>query len=296
MELQEKMPAFEALGIRVLALSYDEPDALKDFQGAYGITYTLLSDPDSKVIRDYGILNTLIAEDDHPWFGIPFPGTYVTDSQGDITHKFFENNLVLRVGPEELLRAVDGEALSEYVGNPIAPNADATEAQPKVFLEGQQLAAGVLRHLVCQIEVPEGRHLYADPAPEGMVSFTMTLDPQSKLVTRELIRPESEAHTVKGTGEVIRVHHGRVELRLPITANTAITSTTGSEKLDLTGEVCWQTCDDEVCDVPRRIRFEFSVPVAGFVANDFTAKPGSPRVREMNGMKHFKKMSSRRQS
>jgi hypothetical protein len=128
-----------------------------------------------------------------------------------------------------------------------------------------------------------------------MVSFTMTLDPQSKLVTRELIRPMSEAHTVKGTGEVIRVHHGRVELRLPITANTAITSTTASGKLDLTGEVCWQTCDDEVCDVPRRIRFEFSVPVEGFVTNDFTAKPGTPRVREMNGMKHFRKMSSRRQ-
>ncbi len=84
MELQEKMPAFEALGIRVLALSYDEPDALKDFQDAYGITFTLLSDPDSRVIRGYGILNTLIAEDDHPWFGIPFPGTYVTDSQGDM--------------------------------------------------------------------------------------------------------------------------------------------------------------------------------------------------------------------
>jgi hypothetical protein len=295
-ELQEKMPAFETLGIRVLALSYDEPDALKDFQDAYGITYTLLSDTDSRVIRDYGILNTLIAEDDHPWFGIPFPGTYVTDSKGDITHKFFENNLVLRVGPEELLRAVDGEALVEYAGNPIAQNEDAAEVQPRVFLEGQQLAVGVLRHLVCQIEVPEGRHLYADPAPEGMVSFTMTLDAQSKLVARELIRPQSEAHTVTGTGEVIRVHHGRVELRLPITANAALTSTTESSMLDLKGEVSWQTCDDEVCDVPRRIQFEFSVPLEGPVMNDFTTKSGNPRVREMNGMKHFQKMSFRRQS
>ena len=289
------MPAFEALGIRVLALSYDEPDALKDFQDAYGITYTLLSDPDSKVIRNYGILNTLIAEDDHPWFGIPFPGTYVADSQGEITHKFFENNLVLRVGPEELLRAVDGESLSEYVGNPIVPKADAPESQPKVFLEGKQLTVGVLRHLVCQIEVPEGRHLYADPAPEGMLPFTMTLDPQSKLVARELVRPPSEAHTVTGTGEVIQVHHGRVELRLPITANAAITAATESAMLDLTGEVSLQTCDDEVCDVPRRIQFKLSVPVEGSVVNDFMTKPGNPRVPEMDGMKHFKKMSSRRQ-
>ena len=290
------MPAFEALGISVLALSYDEPDALKDFQDAYGITYTLLSDSDSKVIRAYGILNTLIAEDNHPWFGIPFPGTYVTDTQGNITHKFFEHNLVLRVGPEELLRAVDGEALGKYAGNLIAPNTDALEGRPHVFLEGQQLAVGVLQQLVCQMTVPEGRHLYTDPAPEGMVPFTITLDPQSNLVTRGLIQPTSETHTVTGTGEMIQVHRGRVELRLPITANERITSATGSATLDLTGEVCWQTCDDAVCDVPRRLRFKFSVPVEGPVANGFMTKPGNNRVRAMNDMKHFRKMSSRRQS
>lgn len=293
MQLQEKMSAFDALGISVLAISYDEPDALKDFQDAYGITYTLLSDPDSKVIRDYGILNTLIAEDDHPWFGIPFPGTYVTDSQGTITHKFFENNLVLRVGPEELLRAVDGDALSEYMGNPVS---DTTDAEPKVFLEGEHLAVGVLQHLVCQINVSQGRHLYADPAPQGMIPFTLTLDAQSKLVIRELIRPASEAHTMAGTGEVIQVNHGRVELRLPITANAAITSTTEPTMLDLSGEVSWQTCDEDVCDVPRRSRFAFNVPIEGAVVPEFMTKPGNPKVRAMDGMNHFKKMSSRIQS
>ncbi|MFT5014069.1 MAG: hypothetical protein ACJAX5_001175 [Patiriisocius sp.] len=296
MQLQKKMPAFEALGIKVLALSYDEPDALKDFQDAYGITYTLLSDPESNVIREYGILNTLIAEDDHPWFGIPFPGTYLTNSKGDISHKFFENNLVLRIGPEELLRAFSGEALSEFVGNPIAPSTATDDIQPKVFLEGPKLAVGVLRHLVCQIDVPEGRHLYADPAPEGMVPFTMTFDAQSQLVVRDIIRPMSEAHTVKGTGELIQVHHGRVELRFPITANAAITSPTEPVMLNLTGEVKWQTCDDEVCDVPQRTRFEFSVPMEGSVLPDFMAKPGNTKAPKMNGMKHFEKLSARRKS
>jgi hypothetical protein len=295
-ELQEKMSAFDALGIKVYAISYDEPDALKDFQDAYSITYTLLSDPESKVIRDYGILNTLIAEDDHPWFGIPFPGTYVTDNTGAITHKFFENNLVLRVGPEELLRAVAGEALSEYVGATVAYHSGTSATQPRVFLEGAQLAVGVLRHLVCQIEVPAGRHLYADPAPQGMVSFTMTLAPQSKLVARDLIRPDNETHTVAGTGEVIQVHHGLAELRLPITANAAITSATEAMVLDLTGEIAWQTCDDAVCDVPQRIPFTLKVPVEGSVVSEFMTKPGNPRVREMDGLNHFKKMTARRQS
>ena len=65
------MPHFEAAGIAVYALSYDEPDALRDFRDAHQITYSLLSDPDSKVISDFGILNTLIDPNDHPWYGIP---------------------------------------------------------------------------------------------------------------------------------------------------------------------------------------------------------------------------------
>ncbi|MDG1205865.1 MAG: protein-disulfide reductase DsbD family protein [Pseudomonadales bacterium] len=165
-----------------------------------------------------------------------------------------------------------------------------------MFLKGEHLAVGVLQHLVCQIDVPQGRHLYADPAPQGMIPFTLTLDAQSKLVIRELIRPASEAHTMASTGEIIQVNHGRVELRLPITANGAITSTTVPTMLDLSGEVSWQTCDEDVCDVPRRSRFEFSVPIEGAVVPEFMTKPGNPKVRAMDGMKHFKKMSSRRQS
>ena len=104
------MHALTGAGVRVYTLSYDEPDALKDFVEARGITFTLLSDPDSKVIQQFGILNTLIAEDDHPWFGIPYPGAYVIDAEGLITHKFFDNNLAVRAGPEQLLRAVRGES------------------------------------------------------------------------------------------------------------------------------------------------------------------------------------------
>jgi hypothetical protein len=87
-------------------------DGFADFSAAHGITFSLLSDPDSQVIEAFGILNTLIPPDDHPWHGIPFPGTYVIDDAGVITHKFFENSLAVRVGPEQLLAAVRGEELN----------------------------------------------------------------------------------------------------------------------------------------------------------------------------------------
>ena len=66
-------------------MSYDSPEQLQTFANEYDVTYNLLSDDDSAVIRQFGILNTLISPDDseqaagRSFNGIPFPGVYVTD-------------------------------------------------------------------------------------------------------------------------------------------------------------------------------------------------------------------------
>ena len=103
------MTEFTAAGARVYVLSYDEADAQADYKAAHNANFTMLSDPNSDVIRSFGILNTPIPEDDHPWYGIPYPGVYITDAEGVITAKFFENNFTVRPGPEQLLAAVRGK-------------------------------------------------------------------------------------------------------------------------------------------------------------------------------------------
>ncbi len=292
MELRSKIQDFVAAGIDVFSLSYDEPDALADFRDAYDITYTLLSDPNSEVIREFGILNTLIGEDDHPWFGIPFPGTYVVSSEGLISHKFFENNLQLRVGPEMLLRAAMGEAI-EHSKPDREPPAETTW---QVYLDGDRLAASVLKDLVVRIEVSGGRHLYADPAPVGNVPVALILDEDPKIVTRDVVKPESESLTLGGTGEVIQVYTGAVELRLPVTVNADLgVAEIELREITLAGELHWQTCDDQVCDLPRRERFELTVPLAGIVVSELRASADGVLVRSMNGLKHFERMAQRRQ-
>ena len=76
------MAAFREAGVRLYALSYDEPDALADYVAAHDVTFTMLSDPDSEVIESFGILNTLIPPDDHPWYGIPSPAPTSSTVQG----------------------------------------------------------------------------------------------------------------------------------------------------------------------------------------------------------------------
>ena len=280
------MADLEAAGVSVYALSYDEGDALQDFARAHGITYALLSDPDSEVIRSFGILNTFIAEDDHPWYGIPFPGTYVVAADGTITHKFFDGNLAVRAGPEQLLRAVRGEALLE--SETAAPTRETVEVS--VALDGTSLATGVQKDLVVRFRVPEGRHVYAEPAPEGTVAVDVTLDENPRLVQRPLVRPPSEAHALAGSGETFPVHHDRFELRLPLTVNNA----TGDVLSEVTvaGEIRWQSCDDEICDIPTRHRFELTLPISEPPAVALGSKKGA--ALEPNALAHFVRMSERR--
>lgn len=55
-----------------------------------GITFSLISDPESTNIRAYGILN----ETEKPGgraYGIPHPGTFIVDSKGVVVSRFFED-------------------------------------------------------------------------------------------------------------------------------------------------------------------------------------------------------------
>ena len=280
------MRDFDAADIRVYALSYDEADALRDFRDAHGITYTLLSDPDSDVIRSFGVLNTLIDPNDHPWHGIPYPGAIVVSAEGAVTHKFFDNNLAVRAGPEQLLRAALGQPMLEPRGDKAAPQ----EVQVSVALDGNHLAPMVQRDLVVRFSVPEGRHVHAEPAPQGSVALEVTLDGSDRLVQRPIVRPASQPHTLEATGESFRVHHDVFELRLPLAVNGA--SPSDAAEITISGEVRWQCCDDEVCDLPTSQRFELTLPVSEPPAVALRSSRGA--TVEPNAMAHFQRMSERR--
>ena len=283
------MPGFEAAGAKLYVVSYDEADALADYKNAHGATFTMLSDPNSDVIRSFGILNTTIAEDDHPWYGIPYPGVYVTDSDGVIIEKFFENNFTVRPGPEQLLAALRGEevALQER------SDSDA-EVTVEVEFEGNSLPVGISRQIVARFSVPEGMHLYEEPVPEGLVAASIELDPDLEgIVAYTAVTPKTQSITLTGDGHTLEVYEGDVVLRLPVAQNgRAMTKDEEGRWVSITGRVRWQTCDSEACDLPGEQSFDFRVPAEFTVMADMG--PGEGRVPSMNGATHFQKMTARR--
>jgi len=285
------MENFEAAGARVYVLSYDEAEAMADYKAAHNANFTMLSDPNSDVIRSFGILNTLIAEDDNPWYGIPYPGVYITDADGVIIEKFFENNFTVRPGPEQLLAALKGEEvlLKERTG------VDA-KVTVEVEFEGDTLPVGLSRQIVARFSVPEGIHIYDEPVPEGLVAASIELDELSEgIVSYTPVTPPTRSMTLSGDGHNLEVYEGDVVLRLPVAQNgRAIEKDDDGRWVSISGRVQWQACDSEACALPEEQLFNFRVPAAFAVMGDMG--PGEGRVPSMNGAAHFKEMMTRRQT
>src|SRR5260370_20322340 len=56
LQLQQAKAEFEAKGIHVASITYDSEGILKEFSARKGITYPMLSDTGSKIIRPFAIL------------------------------------------------------------------------------------------------------------------------------------------------------------------------------------------------------------------------------------------------
>ena len=232
-------------------------------------------------------MNTFVDPDDHPWYGIPFPGSYVLDEEGLVLAKFFEGNLGVRANSDELLRAAMGEDVELAM-----PAASAGEVTAAVDFDGEVLSAIVRHDLVMRLDIPDGQHVYADPAPTGMVALTIEFDDLSSYGLGTLRSPEPHEHHLEGTDEVFPVHDGFVELRQPLVYLGGGFEDLGYNAVTVSGRVRWQACDDLACGLPAEQRFEFTLP---------TAKAVMPHRAENDGdgmdfTTHFARMTERRKS
>lgn len=92
-------------GYRMASVSYDDSEILARFKNKNGISYMLLSDEGSHVIRDFGVIN----EDIQPgtrFYGIPHPVIYIVNEEGIVQAKLHEAGYKNRPETEEILEAI----------------------------------------------------------------------------------------------------------------------------------------------------------------------------------------------
>ena len=266
-ELQAQMDGFQAAGIRVYAVSYDPQDALQHFSDRYGITYDLLSDEGSEVIRRYGILNTLIDPTDprsKQFYGVPFPGTYVADESGIVTEKFFNRHYATRASAGTILDTALGQVLLHEE----SPQAQQDQPRIKVaaFLSDADLKLEVVETLNVRIDLAAGFHIYAEPLPEGFFPTTVKVKPTPGVRLGEPRYPPTEPMEFEALGVTLPVYEEVVDIAVPITGTSELWSSPEpprSVKLDVV--VGYQVCSDTVCYAPETATLSIDAPTAELI-------------------------------
>jgi peroxiredoxin len=103
-QLTEISDQIEAMGISVVALTYDSVELLKTVKEDQGIQFTLLHDEDVSHVNAFGVRN-LDYEPGHRVYGIPYPGIFLVDPNGVIKAKFAEERYQDRPPFEDVLEA-----------------------------------------------------------------------------------------------------------------------------------------------------------------------------------------------
>jgi hypothetical protein len=168
-ELQQNLDAIRKPGLGVAAISYDSVRALKSFADRQHIKDRLRSDPDSKIIRAFDILNET-TKTGTLTYGIPYPGAYIVDAQGEVVFKYFEDDYKDRVSTADILARQFRAAVSA------AQNVSDTKHLKLTTAASNDLARPGLRiALSLEIELKPGMHVYA-PGVQGYIPIDWQLE------------------------------------------------------------------------------------------------------------------------
>jgi AhpC/TSA family len=158
-------------------------DVLTRFAATHGVTFPLLSDEGSEVIRRLGMLDEQVYEhhaafgktdrEDRFW-GVPYPGEFLLDERGVVTQKRFQKNYRERETSQTILAQGFGMAASSH-----GPEArgEAGGMAVRAFLDSEEYRIYQRLRVNVEIAVPSGWHLYGLPIPEGYVPRTLPPSP-----------------------------------------------------------------------------------------------------------------------
>jgi peroxiredoxin len=280
-ELQDQLEELRSQGLGVAAISYDSEAVLADFAARRGITFPLLSDDDSKVIREFGILNTVAEEGlgpngDDPevmadvakyvavsgadtlMVGTPFPGTFLLDPQGQVTARFFEEFYRERNTTASVMLQL-GAGLSPVTaveGSTAHLNLTAYPSNPTVTV-------GTRFSIAVEVEPNPNIHVYAPGADEmGYRVVALNLDATPHVRFEPVQFPESEIYHFEPLDERVPVYQRPFRLLQEAVVDATTEASRALRELDaltLSGTFDYQACDDRICFSPVSLPLTFTL-------------------------------------
>ena len=253
--MERKREQLEAKGVRIAAVSFDTVETLKHFSDRAEIGFPLLSDPDSKVIRRFGILNGAVAKD-HAFYGIPNPGEYLVNPDRTVRAKYFEESYRDRfTGGQILVTELGGEAGAARKAIETDHLRAVTWASDGVVRGGNRLALGI------DIELEPKMHVYA-PGVQGYLAIDWSMEKQDGVEAFAARYPDSRRLEMPAINEVVPVYEDSFRLIRDVHIGQpddvqALLDPNG--RFTLRGALRYQACDDKVCYLPKTLQLSWTL-------------------------------------
>jgi hypothetical protein len=256
-------------GLGLAAISYDSPEVLRAFADRKRITFPLLSDRDSTLIRRFRILNEQVPKNS-PFHGIPHPVTYLVDAKGRILSRHFEEDF--------RRRPTVGYVLSDAV---TGPNGTAFR-DPKLSIRASAtdstVRGGERIRLFLDIQLGPRMHVYA-PGVQGYIPVSWTQEVSTAAETDEPRFPQARRMHLKAIGETVPVYEGSFRLHRDVSigdSKNVEKSVAADGTLVLRGVFRYQACDDRKCYVPEDVPIQWTFR---YEPHDATRAPPGLRRR-----------------
>ncbi|MEM7406354.1 MAG: redoxin domain-containing protein [Pseudomonadota bacterium] len=268
-QLQSALPTLHGAGYEVYAISNDTVERLAEFAERHSISFDLLADEDSGVIRAFGIMNTLVepGEGKHMrWYGIPYPGTFITDANGTIVDKDFHQHHARRLSGPALAHRVLGTDPEPHRDAPMATTADA-ELSVAASLTDPTLRLEVISMMTVEIDIAHGRHIYAAGAPQAFTPVGLRVEGTGVRADAP-IWPVPTALSMAELGMEVPVYTGKVRVSVPVTATSEIIRLGHGldyDRAEVTITCSYQSCDEYACALPTTVQTTLCVPLETLV-------------------------------
>jgi len=247
--LERSKEALAAQGLGVCSISYDTVEILHDFSARREVAFPLLADPDSAIIRRFGLFNETVEPTSRD-YGIPHPGLLIVDPAGVVVERFFEERYYNRMTMPTMLSrlgavfAIDrSRVASEHVL--IHTGAVQTAVHP-----GNRFTVFV------DVTPLHGAHVYGATVGGGYQSLDVSVDVLPYLTVHPVSYPDAAPLRLPWTDEVLTGYERPARVAIDVSLGTRQEMAAVLESghgLAITGSVRLQACDDRMCWAPEVI-------------------------------------------
>ncbi len=236
------------------AISYDTVELLKTFSDRVDLGFPLLSDPESRIIGEFGIINTDVPKDD-PRYGFTYAGYYLVDAEGVVTAKFFnEKNNDRTTAANILVRQFNAG------GDDLKGEAETGHLTLTWSASNATLRPGQRALLILDVRPKPGMHLYAagDHSYEA-IDWRVAETPGADL--KEAAYPPAEMMHLPAIKETVPVYDQplRIVRDLRVEGRREFAEVLkGKESMTLEGEFTYQACDAKRCYQPTSVPLKWT--------------------------------------